>query len=311
MFITYSQSALSRDQVTSWFANQARMRRLIVGMEHHQDGNTHWHVCIEYDHEKDIRNEKFFDINGEHPNIKWFVRLGATSTYEQWLANHWTYCKKEDPTPFIVGEEPIPTKANRKHKRDDVFSEAMDFARTEGVSQAMEHLRQNAPYDLVTKYDQIMRTMIAIRNSHMHTQEPARALDEFPLAPDIVDSWRCLYLNGPTGLGKTAWARSLLPEATVVRHRDQLRDCDFSKGVIFDDFDVKHWPPTAVIHLLDWDEPSGIDVKHAHVVIPAKTRKIFTHNCEFDRWLSDDATEEQRAACRRRIHVVNIHVKCF
>jgi len=102
-----------------------------------------------------------------------------------------------------------------------------------------------------------------------------------------------LYINGPTGLGKTQWARSLLPEATVISHRDQLRDCDFSKGIIFDDFDVSHWPPTAVIHLLDWDEPRGLDVKHGHVVIPPHTRKIFTHNREFERWLSDDATAEQ------------------
>ena len=111
--------------------------------------------------------------------------------------------------------------------------------------------------------------------------------------------------------GKTAWARSLLPEATVVRHRDQLRDCDFSKGIIFDDFDVSHWPPTAVIHLLDWDEASGIDVKHGHVVIPPHTRKIFTHNREFEWWLSKDATSEQVAACRRRLHVINIHVSLY
>jgi len=37
---------------------------------------------------------------------------------------------------------------------------------------------------------------------------------------------------------------------------------------------VSHWPPTAVIHLLDWDEPRGLDVKHGHVVIPPHTRKI-------------------------------------
>lgn len=103
----------------------------------------------------------------------------------------------------------------------------------------------------------------------------------------------------------------LLPDATVVRHSDQLRTCDFSKGIIFDDFDVGHWPPTAAIHLLDWDEPSGINVKHAHVVIPAKTRKIFTHNREFERWVSQDATGEQIEAMRRRVHVVNITRKLF
>jgi len=305
MFLTYSQSALTRDNITQWFSRQARVKRLICGLEHHQDGNTHWHVLIEYDHKKDIRNERFFDIDGEHPNIKTWDRA---VTYEQWFFNHWKYCKKEDPTPYIVGEEP---SSGRKRKRDESFSDAFDIAREQGVTEAMDFLERACPYDLATKYDQIFRTLTAIRNSHLHVQIPARSAAEFTKAPDIIDGWHCLYINGATGTGKTAWARALLPDATVVRHRDQLRDCDFSKGIIFDDFEVAHWPPTAVIHLLDWDEPSGIDVKHAHVVIPPHTRKIFTHNGSLARWLSKDATDEQVAACERRIHVVNIFSKLF
>jgi len=307
-FLTYSQTVIPRDDICRWFRNEQRLKRVIVGQEHHEDGNLHWHVCVEYECNREVRMG-YFDIGGEHPNIKVWQRSGG-STYEQWFLNHWKYCKKEDPTPYIIGEEP-KARDSRKRKRNEVFSEAMDMARNESVQAAMEHLEQNCPYDLCTKYDQIYRTMVAVRNSHHKTQDPARSVESFPLAPLIPDEWHCLYLNGPTGTGKTAYARALLPEATVVRHRDQLRDCDFSKGVIFDDFDVGHWPPTAVIHLLDWEEPSGIDVKHAHVVIPPKTRKIFTHNCAFDRWVSKDATEEQVAACRRRVNVVNIHTKLY
>lgn len=86
---------------------------------------------------------------------------------------------------------------------------------------------------------------------------------------------------------------------------------DFSKGVIFDDFDVSKWPPSAVIHLLDWDEPRGIDIKHSHVVIPAHTRKIITHNASFDRWVPEGASDDQVAAMRRRVNVVNIHSSLF
>lgn len=305
MFLTYSQSALSRGTITEWFTRQLRVKRFIVGLEHHQDGNTHWHVLIEYDHKKDIRNERFFDIEGEHPNILTWDRA---VTYEQWFYNHWNYCKKEDPTPFIVGEEP---KENRKRKRDEKFTEAVKLARTESVNSGMLFLEKNAPYDLVTKYDAIFRALTKFRNEMSHAQSPARALSEFPLAPDIVGDWHCLYINGKTDLGKTQWARALLPGATIVSHRDQLRDCDFSKGVIFDDFEVSHWPPTAVIHLLDWDEPRGLDVKHGHVIIPAHTKKIFTTNCDFDRWVSKDATDSQVEACKRRVHVVNIHRRMY
>jgi len=306
-FLTYSQSALARDTITGWFSRQTRVKRFIVGQEHHQDGNLHWHVTIEYEVEKDVRAGSYFNVDGEHPNIKIWSRAGG-STYEQWFLNHWEYCKKEDPTPYIVGEEP---RENRKRKRNEIFTAAIELARLRDVQAGMEFLEKNAPFDLLTKYEQIHRALVRLRQMRQNLQAPARSVSDFPHAPPVVDSWSVLYINGPTGLGKTQWARSLLPEATVVSHRDQLRDCDFSKGIIFDDFDVSHWPPTAVIHLLDWDEPRGLDVKHGHVVIPPHTRKIFTHNREFERWLSPDATDEQVAACRRRLHVINIHVSLY
>jgi len=306
-FLTYSQSSLARERITQWFARQPRLRRVVVGQEHHQDGNLHWHVVIEYEVEKDVRAGSYFNLDGEHPNIKVWTRAGG-STFDQWFKNHWEYCKKEDPTPFIVGEEPT---VSRKRKRDDIFIDALEVCRLKGVNEAMRFLEFTAPYDLVTKYDQIYRTMIAVRNQATNTQSPARSVSEFPLAPLVPENWRVLYINGGTGLGKTAWARALLPEATVVRHSDQLRTVDFSKGVIFDDFDIGHWPPTAAIHLLDWDEPSGINVKHAHVVIPAHTKKIFTHNGSFERWVSKEASDEQIEAMRRRVQVLNIHCRLY
>jgi len=306
-FLTYSQTQIGRDVITQWFSRQSRMKRVVVGQEHHQDGNMHWHVLIEYEVEKDLRAGTFFNIQGEHPNIGVWTRSRG-QTFEEWFKYHWDYCKKEDPTPYIVGEEP---SSGRKRKRDEVFTEAFRLAREQGVNVSMEYLEKNAPYDVCTKYEQIHRALVKIRNISTTVQTPARAVSLFPYAPSIPEDWKCLFINGETGLGKTQWARSLLPFATVVSHRDQLRDCDFSKGVIFDDFEVSHWPPTAVIHLLDWDEPRGLDVKHGHVIIPAHTRKIFTYNGALYRWLSKDATFEQQAACERRVHEVNITRKLF
>jgi len=305
-FLTYSQSKLGRDALIRWINNQ-KPQRAIAGMEHHADGNTHWHVLVEYPRNKEIRNTSYFDRDGEHPNIKVWKRSEG-STYEQWLHNHWKYCGKEDPTPYTVGEAP---SVKEKGKREAKFRRAMELARTEGVNNAMAFLEENAAFEVVTKYDQIVRALTAIRNKSSKPRASARALSTFDLAPTVLNGWECLYINGPTGSGKTAWARALLPEAAVVRHRDQLRDVDFSKGVIFDDFDVSHWPPTAVIHLLDWEEASGIDVKHGHVVIPERTRKIFTHNGSFERWVSKDATQEQIEACRRRVHVINVYSKLY
>ena len=170
----------------------------------------------------------------------------------------------------------------------------------------MKYLMVETPYEVITRGDAINRSLMQLRNQAI-PRAPARPLSTFPHAPRIVEGWTALFFCGPTGTGKTSLARALLPGAPVISHRDQLRGADFSNGIIFDDFDISHWPPTAGIHLLDWEEERGIDVKHSHVVIPPRTRKIVTSNCEFDRWVPKDANDEQVAAMRRRIQVFRIH----
>lgn len=302
-FLTYSQTRLTKEQVMEFLLSMGRVKRAIACGEHHQDGGNHVHALVEFDCRKDMSN-KHFDMQGEHPNV--LVPPGGDS--KAWLHNHWTYCFKEDANPLTYGD---PPETIRKRKRDDVAREALALAREQGVPQAMLFMEQHAAMEVVKNYDQIYRSFTQVRNIAVRPMAPPRPLSAFRHVPIIVEGWHALYINGPTGCGKTALARALLPEAPVIRHRDQLKDCDFSKGVIFDDFEVGHWPPTAVIHLLDWEEPSGIDVKHAHVVVPPGTRKIFTHNGAFDRWVPTSASEEQVAAMRRRVNVVNVHRPLF
>lgn len=114
-FLTYSQSALERQTVVDWFSRQQRVKRFIVGREHHQDGNLHWHVTIEYDCVKDVRRPQYFDINGEHPNCGIWTR-SREQTFDEWFYYHWRYCKKEDPTPHIVGRNRWTIGSGRETK---------------------------------------------------------------------------------------------------------------------------------------------------------------------------------------------------
>jgi len=164
---------------------------------------------------------------------------------------------------------------------------------------------------VATRYDAIQRSLTSVRNKKVRTDTPARPLETFLRQLPVPDEWHCLFVWGKSGVGKTQYARALLPEASVIRHRNQLMDADFSKGIIFDDFDVSHWPPTAVIHLLDWDERSGIDVKHGHAMIPPHTRRIFTYNNDPCHWYPPGCSPEQVAAILRRMHVIEINTKLF
>jgi len=304
VLLTYSQAPnLTRELIKEHLATLGTLEAISVGRETHADGGTHWHACAIFA-EKIKRRPAAFDLLGYHPNVK--AANATKGPLSECIANFWKYTQKEDPTPLIMGS---PPKAKRS--RNAAYTEALTISVTQSVEAAMDFLSGAVPADLTLKGDAIQRNLTMWRNKKTRSLIPARKLEQFIGAPAIPEDWRVLFLWGKSGIGKTQFAKALLPEASIVRHRNQLTDCDFSKGVIFDDFDVSHWPPTAVIHLLDWDEVTGTDVKYGYVVIPPHTRKIFTFNRCPDAWCPPNISEEQFQAVRRRMQVFELNEKLF
>ena len=91
---------------------------------------------------------------------------------------------------------------------------------------------------------------------------------------------KSLVLLGPSGIGKTGWAKQNIPKpALFISHIDDLKRIHPEiKGLIFDDMDFKHWPETAQIHIVDRENTRSINVKHSTVTIPSGIAKIFTCN---------------------------------
>lgn len=86
--------------------------------------------------------------------------------------------------------------------------------------------------------------------------------------------------QGLPGIGKTEYAKYLLPKALFVTHMDDLLlyDPDEYNGIIFDDMSFEHLPREAQIHIADFDNPRSIHIRYRVARIPAKTIKIFTTN---------------------------------
>lgn len=305
LLLTWSQAPqLSKPVIEAHLRSLGDLESLVVGQEAHADGGVHFHACVIY-REKIRRRPTAFDLLGCHPNVR--AANSKRGPLDKCMMNYWTYVQKEDPNPLKIG--PGPTAPKRT--RNEIYLQAAEIAATNSVDAALDYVRLNAAADYVTKLDSISRSLVSHRNKKTRHLAPARSLSEFANAPVIPDNWRVLFLWGKSGAGKTQFAKALLPEASIIRHRNQLTDCDFSKGVIFDDFDVSHWPPTAVIHLVDWDETSGIDVKHGYVVCPPHTRKIFTFNRIVDAWCPPSISEEQFQAVRRRMTIIEINSTLF
>jgi len=307
--LTWSQAPhLTKEMIRDHLLSIANVSSLAIGKESHADGGVHFHAMVIFS-KKIQKSPKSFAILNRTADVK--IPNRKIGSIAQSVVNMWNYAIKEDPHPLLMGDPPRGPKRSRDDVRNEVFAQAFNLASTESVESAMKHLCSESPFDLLTRYDTIERGLTIHRARVMRQKTPVRPLSDFPLAPSVPDNWKNLFLNGPTGLGKTQFAKALLPEATIVSHTDQLRTVDFSKGIIFDDFAISHWPPAAAIHLLDWDEPRGINVKHGHVVIPPHTRKIFTFNDRFHSWCPKEASSDQIAAMERRVIILDLYNKLF
>lgn len=110
-------------------------------------------------------------------------------------------------------------------------------------------------------------------------------------------------LWGSAGLGKTEFAKRILPNALFANDVDDLGHYDPSihDGIIFDDMDLNFLPRSAQIFMVDVDNNRSIRCRYFNAFIPKNTKKIFITNV-FDGkiFLTEDP------AISRRIKVTHL-----
>jgi len=122
-------------------------------------------------------------------------------------------------------------------------------------------------------------------------------IDGWPLGKNYLTFEKNIHLWGKKHTGKTNWAMAHFRRPFKVEHPDDLKklppDCD---GIVFDDFNVAHWPANAVRHLVDFEWNRSIYGRHTNSWVPKGIKKIFISNKRFVFYDSSKAsTEEQEA----------------
>lgn len=77
--LTYAQS----DDLDEWHVNDHLGQlgaECIIGRENHQDGGIHLHAFVDFGRKFQSRNERIFDVDGRHPNIK----IGLRTPEKMW-----------------------------------------------------------------------------------------------------------------------------------------------------------------------------------------------------------------------------------
>lgn len=256
IFLTYPHCDKLAEDLLSWLIEDSLVVKARTVSELHEDGSPHLHAVIKYSKKKDCRNERAFDYCGYHPNIQ-----SAKN-----FAKSWNYLAKSgEPCDF---------------ESDDCDDEGFPDANAFG----------NKSDYLITCYERGVPFGYAneLWRLHERLSPPIIDVGDVKFGPvrselagvELGDADRSTLILGPSGVGKSQLAISLVPKpALIASHIDDLKHLTPDiKGIIFDDMDFNHWPRTSQIHLVDTELDRSINVRYGTIRIPRGICKIFTAN---------------------------------
>lgn len=260
-YLTYSQCGdLAWETIADFLKTKADIKWARFGLELHQDGGRHWHVCGEWTKRVQSRSERFLDVSGKHPNIQSTRSTAGCLSYVSKHGEFWDLGTV--PTTCDSGGDWIELAASSSEA--EYFSAAL--AARIGFQYAERFWRIGRA-----------RTTCEITDSY----EADLSRECFELLVHVPAPEQATVVMGPSGCGKTSWAKRVCTKPALwVRHMDMLRAFrpGHHKAIIFDDMAFAHMPREAQIHLVDWHDEAHMHARYNVAVIPAHVQKIFTCN---------------------------------
>lgn len=190
------------------------------------------------------------------------------------------YCTKENTNIIRLGTR--RSIKSRKRKSGECFGELIGAVES---GWSLQEIVKEWP-EMYVKHHTGVEKVLKLFNETVPTVYYGPF--QWNFSPNFEKS---IIIMGPTGLGKTQYAKTLFTNVHMIRHIDKLKGFNqlHHGGIIFDDMEFSHWPVSSQIHLCDQTDDADINVKYGYVTIPARTKKIFTCNPERFPFTKDSA----------------------
>lgn len=275
-FLTYPQCPLMKGDVYVALVNKfGPIQYACIASEKHEDGSPHIHVFLTFDVRKDVRNPRTFDIEDYHPNVQAIRNKRAALNYVMKDGDYVEYGTLDD-------------------SHQDLTAVCKEMEWTTWLEYC---IRKRIPFGYCQAFWQTTRSSIpTITDQSTVGTMCDKLLKQIPF---FLENTRSLLVLGPTGCGKTTFAKVIAPLPILLcSHVDDLKYLTKEhKSIIFDDMDFRHIPRTAQIHLVDRYETRSIQCRYRCAIVPAGIVKIFTAN---ERPLMEDS------AIERRLNTINL-----
>lgn len=203
IFLTYPRYG-DTESVQQRIRREPNIRCYLIAHEHHKDGSPHLHCYVELSAKLRTRDQRYWDVDGRHPNCQ-AVR-SKIAVLE--------YCGKDDN--FIaekkIGEEWEEWKVTIKRRWSDLLTRAN--CKTEFLDLCREHF----PREFILQNSQLEQ----FAASYFKPKDYTPRFTNFTVDP-MLSMWVWLYVHGrqptlerprslivssPSRYGKTEWARA-------------------------------------------------------------------------------------------------------
>lgn len=216
VFLTYPQATCSKQALFDFLSTLTSagdgqgipVARCLVAQEAHEDGGIHFHCYVEFNRKVDVRNERLFDFEENHPNIQ-KVRSKQ---------NVIDYCTKDDQEPLanfswrevsITFLDKLRAGIAEGKSVNDILDDALNedpkAIRFYSNAAAYVNARKAPSRVFVPKYDLASFSLSGPDRARIDAFVHAVQTPRGGARGDLRGMW----LVGPSRYGKTSLARSI------------------------------------------------------------------------------------------------------